>query len=79
VSERRAPALSSPKKIKIKRKITSRKKMKSRMKIKSRIPCTRHACPALSHALALNLLPNLTLHLTLSLLGERLVNPSIAD
>src|SRR5271157_1510717 len=67
----------SPKKSKIRRKITTRKRIKSTIKIKSRTSCTRQrkaGRPALRRdlaptpALALSPLPDLTLHLSLSLM-----------
>src|SRR5208337_3781305 len=70
----------SPKKSKIRRKITTKKR------IKSRTSCTRHrnaGRPALHRDLAptpapaLSPLPDLTLHLSLSLMCEPLVDPSI--
>ena len=81
---------ASPKKSKIRRKITIRKRIKSTIKIKSRTSCTRPANagrPALPRApdptpappLALSPLPDLTLHLSLSLMCEPLANPPIAD
>jgi len=81
----------SPTKSKIKRKITIRNRIKSTIKIKSRISCTDltnagsimrergEFRPSLSHALALNPLPNLTLHLTLSLICEPLINALVYD
>ena len=81
---------ASPKKSKIRRKITIRKRIKSTIKIKSRTSCTRPTNagrPALPRApdptpappLALSPLPDLTLHLSLSLMCEPLANPPIAD
>src|SRR5208337_4002852 len=67
----------SPKKSKIRRKITTRKRIKSTIKIRSRTSCTRHrnaGRPALHRDLAptptpaLSPLPDLALHLSLSLI-----------
>src|SRR5208337_4458875 len=66
------------------RAITIRKRIKSTIKIKSRTSCTRPKNagrpalpPAPVLALALSPLPDLTLHVSLSLLCEPLVNPPI--
>jgi hypothetical protein len=82
-----APHGKSPKKGKIRRKITIGKRIKSTIKIKSRTSCNRPknaGRPALrrappSPALALNPLPDPTLHVSLSLVCEPLVNPPIED
>ena len=55
-------------------KIKIRKRIRS--KIKSRIKIGQ-GFPALNLHLALNLLPNLSLHLTLSLVCRQRVNPSM--
>ncbi len=86
LDSRRMATTSLQRRVRFRRKITIRKRIKSTIKMKSRTPCTRPknaGRPALPRApapaLALSPLPDLTLHLSLSLMREPLANPPSED